>query len=94
MSTPRKQKEIDAEIKALEGCKSYAPHYTRFGDDNHAKLDLQIEFLRFELDTTSGEFDELTDDEQSSVREAEDWMNGDSDEAPSSGWDINKPKAK
>jgi len=81
------QKEIDAEIKALEACKAYVPHHTVFGDDNHAKLDLQIEYLRGDLDTTAEEFNELSDDEQSAVTEAQEWESGDGG-SPSSGWDA------
>lgn len=82
-------KEIAAEIEALEACKEYAPRRTMFGDDNHAQIDLQIEFLKGEIDTTSDEFYDMTDDEQSAVLEAEDWRN-DAGEPPSSGWDIFK----
>jgi hypothetical protein len=88
------QKQIDAEIKALEGCKEYAPHYTSFGDDNHRTIDLQIEFLRGDIDTTAEEFNEFGDDEQSSILHADDWKQGHSDESPSSGWDSYKNKKK
>lgn len=29
----RSLEEIEAEIESLEACKSYAPHYTAFGED-------------------------------------------------------------
>ena len=44
------QKEIAAEIKALEACKTYIPKMTAFGDNNHHNLDLQIEELRDGID--------------------------------------------
>lgn len=87
------QREIDKEIKALEACKGYVPQRTMFGDDNHAKLDLQIEYLRGEIDTTADEWNDYSDDDQSSILEAEAWKE-DQGESPSSGWDSFKPKAK
>lgn len=90
----RNKKQIETEIKALQACKSYVPHFTVFGDDNHAKLDLQIEYLRGEIDIDANEWHDYTDDEQSSILEAECWKAGESDESPSSGWDSFKPKVK
>jgi hypothetical protein len=87
----RTQKQIDTEIAALQGCKAYAPHYTMFGDDNHAKIDLQIEYLRGDMDTTAEEFDDdFKEDEISSILDADNWKTGASDESPSSGWDSYK----
>lgn len=94
MSKERTQQEIDAEIKALEASKGWAPHYTMFGDDNWRGIDRQIEFLNGDIDTGSTEFEELSDDEQSAVFEAEDWMTGEESEAPSKGWDTFKEKKK
>jgi hypothetical protein len=85
-------KQIEKEIKALEACKIYVPKRTAFGDDNHHKFDLQIEHLRDGIDMTSGEFYELSLDEQSVIQEAEDWKEGDVIESPSSGWSTFKPK--
>jgi hypothetical protein len=86
-------KEIEEEIAALEACKAYAPHFTAFGDNNHEKIDRQIEFLRGDIDTTAGEFEEFSEDERSAISEAEQWQDGDCDESPSSGWAMFK-KAK
>ena len=87
--------EIQAEIKALEACKTYAPKHNAFGDDNHRKLDLQVEALKGEIDTTTDEFEEdYNDDEKSAILEAIDWMEGQIEELPSSGWDHFKPKAE
>lgn len=52
-------KQIAAEIKALKACKLYAPKRTAFGDDNHRKIDLQIEYLQGQIDTTADEFYDL-----------------------------------
>lgn len=87
-------KQIEAEIKALEASKQWAPARTIFGDDNHKTIDLQIEYLRGEIDTTSAEWDEYSDDEQSAILEAQNWEKGDSEESPSSGWDNFKPKTE
>lgn len=87
-------KEIAAEIAALTACKKYAPPYTMFGDDNHAKIDRQIEFLRGDIDVDSPEFEEMNDNERSSVLDAQAWMEGESEENLSSGWDIFKKKGK
>ena len=88
------QKEIDAEIKALEACKTYIPKMTAFGDNNHRNLDLQIEELRDGIDDTAEEWDDFSQGEQSAILEARDWKAGQMDETPSSGWDNWKPKRK
>lgn len=91
----RTQKEIDAEIKALEDCKKYAPKFTAFGDNNHRNIDLQIEYLRGEIDTTADdEWNQFSESEQSAIFEAQYWKEGDSEESPSSGWDNFKSKKK
>ena len=90
----RTQKQIEAEIKALEACKKYIPRRTAFGDDNHHKLDLAIEELRDGIDDTTDEWNDYSDDEQSAIMEARYWKEGDEDESPSSGWDNYKPSAK
>lgn len=90
----RTQKEIDAEIKALEACKTWAPRRTIFGDDNHAKIDLQIQYLKGEIDITADEWGDYSDDEQSAILEAQNWEEGEEKESPSAGWDSFKPGAK
>lgn len=82
----RSQAEIQAEIAALEACKSYAPAFTAFGDNNHAKIDIQAQFLRGDIDEDDMESDEYTDDERDAISEAQQWQDGDSDDAPSAGW--------
>lgn len=90
----RTAKEIENEIAALAACKAYVPLYTKFMDDNHAGIDLQIEYLRGDIDTTSGEFDEFNEHEQAGIQEAEGWALGDISESPSAGWDSFKPVVK
>jgi hypothetical protein len=92
MAKPTPQ-QIAAEIAALEKAKTYAPARTMFGDDNHAKIDRQIEYLRGEIDMDSDEWNDLSEAEQSAVLEAQAWQDGDSEETLSSGWDIFKPKS-
>lgn len=87
------ESEVQAEIKALEACKSYAPNFSMFGDDNHATIDLQIEYLRGNIDTTEDEFYVVyDDDDQSAILEAESWLEGDEPVSPSADWDNWKPK--
>ena len=94
MATEKTPEEVNAEILALEECKKYAPKRTAFGDDNHRKIDLQIEALRGDIDTTADEFEEdFDDDEQSAILEAIDWMEGQIEEAPHAGWDAFKKDA-
>lgn len=90
----RTQKQIEAEIKALEACKTYIPRTTAFGDNNHRNLDLQIEELRDGIDDTADEWNDYSEGEQSAIMEARYWKEGDEDESPSSGWDNYKPGAK
>lgn len=90
----RSTTEIEAEIKALEACKTYIPRNTAFGDNNHRNLDLQIEELRDGIDDTADEWDDYSECEQSAIMEARYWKEGDEDKSPSSGWDNYKPDAK
>lgn len=92
MGLERTEKEVAAEIAALELCKTYIPKETIFGDDNIRNVDLQIEYLKGEIDTTADEFLEYSENEQSAILEAEDWLEGNSNESPSSGWDDRKPE--
>ncbi len=90
----RPQAKIDAEIAALELAKSYAPKRTMFGDDNHKKIDLQIEELRDGIDDTCEEWEDFNYKQQQAILEARKWKEGDSDDTPSAGWDIYKPAKK
>ncbi len=86
------EKEIKAQIAALEKCKAFVPRHTMFGDDNFRRIDLQIEYLKGGIDTTSMEFEEFSESEQSAIYEAQNWEEGDSEEDLASGWDIFKKK--
>lgn len=92
---PKKtQLEIDAEIARLEEARTFAPARTMFGDDNHAKIDRQIEYLRGDIDTTADEWNDFSEAEQSAILEAQGWEENQIDEAPSEGWEMYRPKAK
>lgn len=92
MSKERTKKQVSEEVEALKACKAWAPRRDVFGTDNHRKIDLQIEELTFGIDDTNEEWDDLSDEEQSAIREARNWREGEDDESPSSGWDIFKKK--
>lgn len=92
-SNERTEQEIELEIKALEACKAYIPRTNAFGDNNHRKLDLQIEELRDGIDDTADEWNDYSEGEQRAIMEARYWKEGDEDESPSSGWDNYKPKS-
>lgn len=89
----RSKQQVDDEIKALEACKAYAPARTAFGESNHRVIDLQIEYLRGQIDTTADEFyDDYSEREQDFIMHAENWEAGEDDEAPHAGWDSYKKK--
>lgn len=87
-------RQIVAEITALEDCLTFIPSHAKFGDDNHAIVRLQIEYLKGEIDTSAGEFGDMALWQQSAVIEAEAWADGQCDEAPSAGWQIYRRKRK
>ena len=60
--------------------------FSGFGDDHHAAIDLQILVLeeRMDADQIGDEFEDT--DDNSHAYECVQWMNGDVEEAPSTGW--------
>ena len=88
--TRRTDTEIETEIATLEGCKQYIPKRTSFGDDNHAQLDLQIEALKFGIDTTSDEWLDWSERDRDAITQALDWKCGTRKESPASEWDAYK----
>jgi len=48
MSTVRSKEEIEKAIKDLQTMRKNMPHYSMFGDNNHAALDAQIAILKGE----------------------------------------------
>jgi hypothetical protein len=84
--TKRTAEEVAAEISALEALKLRVVPTSHFGDDNHAAIQAQIDFLRGDLDITTTEFeDETPQYEQDGVYDADGWLNSGGD-APSKDW--------
>ncbi len=99
MPLPKTGKEIEAEIKALENLKPLVPHYSYFGDDNWAKIDLEIRVLEegMDEDMLNDYLDKEVDDEAITEEErcelasdaynVVEWMEGQEvDDSPSGSW--------
>jgi hypothetical protein len=80
--------QVTAEIVALKRAIKFVPSRTAFGQSNIEYIKTQIAALEGEIDTDSDEFYEQDDRSQMAANDAIDWMNGDSEEAPSVGWEI------
>lgn len=98
----RTDEEINAEVEKLTEMKPKVVRMTAFGDDNHESIDAQIELLKERMDEDAMcERTQYEDDIEENgrddskwsphagdiARQALDWMNGDSDESPSSDWE-------
>ena len=96
--TPKTEEQVKAQAALLSEMKPRIRRYSFFGDDNWAKIDVQIKVIEEDMsedelndyvDEQQGELD-LTDDQKyelSSVGfEAIDWRDGTLDEPPSDGW--------
>jgi len=86
MNKPKTQKQIDVEIATLKNIKPKVRRFTAFGDDNWAKIDIQINVLENDLD--EDDISQYTDpDENSEAYNTIQWRNGEFvDESPSDGW--------
>ena len=83
---PKTEAQIDAEIALLRKMKPTVRHYSAFGDDHHAHIDIQIEVLEERMDD-----DEIGDryddpDDNSVAYEAVKWMKGEADEELGESW--------
>jgi len=78
----RTAKEIAAEIRAL---KRLVPVGV-FAAKTRATIQIEIDALESGIDFTADEFFELPDEQQMAAQDAENWKNGDHDDAPSEGW--------
>jgi hypothetical protein len=89
--------EIEAEIRALDDCKKYIPHFNKFGENNFEAIDAGVSALADRLTVDMAyecAGDEPSPEGQGKI-DAALWMAGEStDGSPSSGWDQYKPKAK
>jgi hypothetical protein len=88
-------KAVKAEIALLEKMTPHVQQFSMFGDDNHEKIDAQIEVLRDDLD--QDDIDERWEvgeggrgmELRMSAEGAMNWRDGENDEeAPSAGWMI------
>lgn len=84
----RSTREIGAEIEALKKMKPNIHRYSGFGDDHYAGIDAQIRVLSGQVspENFDREFDPRPDNERDDARAALEWMEGESDEAPSEDW--------
>ena len=96
------QKQIEAEIAALQAVKTKVPQRTKFGDSNRDGIEAQIEVLTHNLKEDAIWDRSHTEDEDDSRREddslwkesvrdhaldARRWLDGESEDgAPSEGW--------
>jgi hypothetical protein len=78
----RTQQEIKDEIEALKALKPTG----RFEEKTTESIAFQIEELEFGYDDTAGEWDELTDEQQSCVLDTREWKEGSSKNRPSKEW--------
>lgn len=75
----RTKEEIAAEVAALKNLKPVGA----FARKTQATIDATIEALEDGIDETAEEWNELSDDAQSSALDAMRWRDGDTDEKPS-----------
>jgi hypothetical protein len=91
-------KQVQKEIDTLREYKPRIVQFSAFGDDNHAKIDVEIEVLEkhlggdtmddYDIDDKLDEGD-WTDDEASSARDIVSWLKGNPCEdggVPSDNW--------
>jgi hypothetical protein len=89
------EKQIAKEIQTLKTMKPNIVRYSMFGDDNHAKIDAQIEVLeeRLSEDEVYNRFEDSdnpdrTYDLVSCARYAAEWLIGQAEDGvPSKGWE-------
>lgn len=90
-------KQIEAEAKKLAEMKTSVRHFTTFGDDNHAAIEIQIEVLKEDMsiedienrgDPDIAAEEELWNESQlEAALRARQWMDGEENESPSKSWE-------
>lgn len=87
MSKSRTQEEINRQIEGLKKEKETLPEYSRFGDNNWAKIDAQLDILegiknlhQFIFDENDEDFQEGDNELYDEAEKAENWLNGYEDE--------------
>lgn len=81
----RTQEEINRQIEGLKKMKTWLPQYSRFGDNNWANIDAQLDILEYKQDLDDmddGDWENM--DETNSIylaaQDADGWMNGDTND--------------
>lgn len=88
--------QINTEITTLREMKPNVREYTAFGDSNHDAIEAQVDVLREHMSTDDvydrfGEDafedeDEFCQSDLDAALSAQQWLCGESEEAPSAGW--------
>lgn len=78
----RTKQEIETEIAALKALKPLG----RFADKTAESIALQIEELEYGVDQTAGEWEELSEEQQSVVNDTIEWKEGRAQNPPSKEW--------
>jgi hypothetical protein len=83
----RTVEEIAAEIAALNELKPHVPKWSHFGENNHAKIDAQIDVLteRRDDDDVYAHYDDGP--ERESALDTAEWLMGNLDVKPSAHWE-------
>lgn len=83
------EKQIEAEIAALDECKKFVPKFTKFGDNNHEAIDAAVSALADRLSVDLA-YDMADEPEPSPIDEARidaaRWLTGERKVSPSSEW--------
>jgi hypothetical protein len=81
------QEEINRQIEGLKKMKTTLPEFSHFGDKNWEKIDAQLDVLEdkkeandFYEGESAEEFEDGDNDIYNAAVEAEDWLDGNSDE--------------
>lgn len=81
------QEEINRQIEGLKKMKITLPEFSAFGDKNWEKIDAQLDVLEgkkepndFYEDESAEEYQDGDNDIYNAAVEAEEWMDGNSDE--------------
>lgn len=77
------QEQVQAEIEALKKLKPFGP----FRAKTERAIEIAIEALKYGFDQTADEWNELDDEQQDTVFQAEGWKTGDIKDRPSTGWE-------
>jgi hypothetical protein len=83
---PKTDEQIDAEIKKLRTMKPTVRHFSMFGDDHWAHIDVQIEVLEGRMDDSEIGDNYDDDDDNSAAHEAVQWMRGEAEEDLAESW--------